>query len=135
MAPTITFKVEGVTRVRKFLQKFPQTHSARMVELEHELAKAAAKEVQALAPRATGNYAKNHILVEGGTVFSDHPAARRLEMGFVGMDALGRHYTQMPRPHWLPVREKMKEEYPKAVDEMTRQEVKKLLWRLRGDKG
>lgn len=26
----------------------------------------------------------------------------RLEAGFVGTDSLGRHYNQMPRPHWGP---------------------------------
>lgn len=32
--------------------------------------------------------------------YSDHPAARRLESGFVGIDSLGRHYAQRPKPHW-----------------------------------
>lgn len=129
----VSFEVEGVSKIQKFLQRFPQTHSARMVKLEHELAKQAAKEVQALAPRRTGRYANHHIFVTGGTVWTDFPAARRLELGFIGMDSLGRHYTQMPRPHWLPVREKMAELYPKKVEDMTRREAAALLRRLRGD--
>ena len=32
-------------------------------------------------------------------IYSNHPAARRLEFGFVGADALGRVYNQAPFPH------------------------------------
>lgn len=35
-------------------------------------------------------------------VGTDHPAARRLEEGFVGIDSLGRHYQQPAFPHWKP---------------------------------
>lgn len=132
--PVITFQVEGVNRVQKFLQRVPISNARLRQDLEHELAKEAAKRVKRLAPRRTGRYADHHIMVSGGTVFTDFPAANRLENGFVGMDALGRHYTQMPRPHWSPVREQMREEYPKAVHEMTRRDMKRIMERLRGDK-
>lgn len=36
------------------------------------------------------------------TVFSDHPASHRLELGFVGADSLGRVYNQPPFPHFAP---------------------------------
>lgn len=36
------------------------------------------------------------------SVLSDHPAAARLELGYVAVDALGRHYNQPPFPHWMP---------------------------------
>lgn len=36
------------------------------------------------------------------SVVSDHPAARRLELGFIGIDSMGRHYNQSPFPHWGP---------------------------------
>lgn len=35
-------------------------------------------------------------------VVSHHPAAARLEKGFVDVDALGRHYAQPPYAHWYP---------------------------------
>jgi hypothetical protein len=35
-----------------------------------------------------------------GVVYSDDKKARRLELGFVGTDSLGRKYNQAPRP-WL----------------------------------
>jgi hypothetical protein len=35
-----------------------------------------------------------------GTVYTTSPYAMRLEFGFVGIDVLGRHYDQAPRP-WL----------------------------------
>lgn len=35
-------------------------------------------------------------------VFTNHPAARRLEYGFTGTDALGRRYDQPPYPHVRP---------------------------------
>lgn len=36
------------------------------------------------------------------SVTSDHPAALRLENGFIDVDALGRHYNQPPYKHWEP---------------------------------
>lgn len=35
-------------------------------------------------------------------VFSNAPQARRLELGFVGVDSRGRHYAQRPYPHFGP---------------------------------
>lgn len=35
-------------------------------------------------------------------VFTEHPAARRLEFGFVGADVAGRIYDQPPFPHAMP---------------------------------
>lgn len=35
-------------------------------------------------------------------VASNHPAAHRLEFGFVGMDSAGRYYNQPPYPHFRP---------------------------------
>jgi Bacteriophage HK97-gp10, putative tail-component len=36
------------------------------------------------------------------TVYTEHPASYRLEYGFVGVDSLGRHYADPPRPHVRP---------------------------------
>lgn len=38
-------------------------------------------------------------------VFSTHPAALRLENGFVDVDARGRHFNQPPYKHWAPAAE------------------------------
>jgi hypothetical protein len=37
-----------------------------------------------------------------GTVWTDRPQALRLELGFVGEDALGRVYDDPPYPHAMP---------------------------------
>src|SRR5688572_13920218 len=37
-----------------------------------------------------------------GYIYSDDEKARRLELGFVGKDALGRVYDQKPRPFMRP---------------------------------
>lgn len=37
-----------------------------------------------------------------GEVGTRAPQARRLEFGFVGVDSLGRHYSQPPYPHLGP---------------------------------
>ncbi|MFE7119027.1 HK97 gp10 family phage protein [Streptomyces sp. NPDC057654] len=57
----------------------------------------------------TGQYrASWDVRMSGGAgqvtaeVYSDAPQARRLEYGFVGVDALGRHYRQPPYPHVEP---------------------------------
>lgn len=46
------------------------------------------------------------VTVSGGrvtaVVFTEAPQARRLEYGFVGVDALGRQYRQPPYPHIEP---------------------------------
>lgn len=61
-------------------------------------------------PRSiTGRYA-NSIKARRGKgidsysilVWSDHPASLRLEYGFVGVDSLGRMYSQPPYPHFRP---------------------------------
>ena len=41
-----------------------------------------------------------------GRVGTNLEYARRLELGFVGVDSLGRHYTQAPRPYLRPALEK-----------------------------
>ncbi|MEU7640946.1 HK97 gp10 family phage protein [Streptomyces sp. NPDC039016] len=48
-------------------------------------------------------------------VYSDAPQARRLEYGFVGVDALGRHYRQPPFPHIEPAFRQTEPGYIKAL--------------------
>lgn len=64
------------------------------------------------------------VTVEGGflrasfqtSVTSDHPAAARLELGYVGIDALGRHYNQPPFPHWGPAIDIVGPKWVKSFD-------------------
>jgi len=70
----------------------------------------------------TGEY-RNSIQVQytsrgGGVsvvVFSDHPASRRLEYGFVGSDSLGRTYNQPPYPHFAPAMRELRAEFIAAL--------------------
>ncbi|MBY8884783.1 HK97 gp10 family phage protein [Streptomyces sp. PTM05] len=48
-------------------------------------------------------------------VFSDAPQARRLEYGFVGVDAIGRHYRQPPFPHVEPAFRRTEPEFLRAL--------------------
>lgn len=61
-------------------------------------------------PRAiTGDYRRSitleMITIEGrvaAVVGTSHPAGRRLELGYVGVDSLGRHVNAPPYPHFGP---------------------------------
>ena len=51
-----------------------------------------------------------------GTVGTSKPQGRRLEMGFVGMDRLGRHYHQSPFPHFRPALSKIEGAYRSSLE-------------------
>jgi hypothetical protein len=48
-------------------------------------------------------------------VGSNAPQARRLELGFTGVDSLGRHYDQPPYPHYAPALEKIRPAFEAAI--------------------
>lgn len=59
-------------------------------------------------------------------VYTEAPQARRLEFGFVGVDSLGRHYAQAPRPHWyLHLSRVENEMYGALVSMITLQDLAK----------
>jgi hypothetical protein len=75
-------------------------------------------------PRAiTGDYrgswgVTQPTVTSGGfaaTVATNKPQARRLEYGFVGVDARGRHYNQRPYPHLRPAVEATEPEFQAAL--------------------
>jgi hypothetical protein len=74
-------------------------------------------------PRAvTGDYRRRITLELGALagspaaiVATNHDAARRLELGFVGVDSLGRHYDQPPFPHFGPALDDIVESFTAAV--------------------
>lgn len=61
--------------------------------------------IQAAAPVLTGRYRASWRIEreqDQRVVTTDAPQAARLELGFVGVDSLGRHYNQPPFPHVRP---------------------------------
>jgi hypothetical protein len=48
-------------------------------------------------------------------VGSNAPQARRLELGFTGVDSLGRHYHQPPYPHFAPALAKIEPAFLAAI--------------------
>lgn len=50
-------------------------------------------------------------------VYTYHPAAMRLEWGFVGTDSLGRNYAQPPYPHVRPAKLMVLPKLEAAVNE------------------
>lgn len=76
----------------------------------------------------TGAY-RGQIVISGyldygngsmAVVESTAPETNRLEMGFVGVDSLGRHYQQPPFPHWRPALVELQKEGPKIMRKMAR---------------
>ena len=77
-------------------------------------------------PRAiTGNYRRSwntqmtrHLGGAAAIVGTGAPQGRRLEMGFVGVDSLGRHYNQPPFPHVRPAMQQIEPGFVKAMREI-----------------
>lgn len=96
------------------IKRFMLKTAASVGVLTHEIVRkrtvAAYHRVLDLAPRASGAYADTigmDVQTTGlgnarGEVGTNHPAARRLEFGFVGTDSRGRRYQQRPQPHFGP---------------------------------
>lgn len=74
-------------------------------------------------PRAiTGDYRRSITLEvkrdaqrTSAIVSTDRPQGRRLELGFVGVDSLGRHYNQPPYPHFGPPLQRTVDELARAL--------------------
>jgi hypothetical protein len=73
--------------------------------------------------RRTGDYRRSITAQAGrlpnGTHFAivgtNAPQGRRLEYGFIGVDALGRHYSSPPLPHFGPSLDDTAPEYEAAM--------------------
>lgn len=70
----------------------------------------------------TGDYRRSiHVEFSGesgsakATVGTNKPQARRLEFGFVGIDSLGRHYSQPPYPHFGPALDEIEPDFLTAL--------------------
>lgn len=74
--------------------------------------------------RITGGYLRSMSVQSvddgwGAVVGTADPRARRLELGFHGVDSLGRRYNQPPYPHWRPAQERLAVEGPQIVAQAT----------------
>lgn len=71
--------------------------------------------------RVLGDYLRSmsveHDGAYAGTIGTDAPQGRRLELGFVGEDSLGRHYNQPPYPHFVPMADWIEVPFADAVAE------------------
>lgn len=79
-------------------------------------------------PRApTGDYRRSitweverHADESVGIVGTTRPQGRRLELGYEGVDSLGRHYHQPPFPHFRPALSEVEVLYVAAMGGMVR---------------
>jgi hypothetical protein len=106
----IRVEVTGTDQVLRGLARISRLLPGATRRAERSTAQALrARVIQNARPfRRTGGYERS-IQVEGNVVFTNHPAALRLENGFIGTDALGRTYAQAPRKHWRPAMEPIQE--------------------------
>lgn len=126
MGQGITIEAPGLSKFERFYLEFPKVFGGALSEWEGVWAMEAASRIRDRAPVETGEY-RSSIVAVGNVVVSDHPAARRLELGFIGVDSLGRHYAQMPNPHWSPVKEEIHEEIRKNIVGLTMKQIRKAL--------
>lgn len=80
-----------------------------------------------IGPRAITGDLRRSVTLElsaaagglGGTVsalvYSNEPQVLRLELGFVGVDALGRQYDQPPYPAWRPAFDDLQGRYAAEI--------------------
>jgi hypothetical protein len=77
-----------------------------------------------IGPRAqTGDLRRSvttETAIDGVTVRSttgsNEPQVLRLELGFVGVDAIGRHYDQPPYPAWRPAFDALAPSYRRDIE-------------------
>lgn len=74
--------------------------------------------------RASGDYTRSmnveFVMLGGvgfaGTIGTNAAQARRLENGFHGVDAIGRHYRQDAFPHWGPMGDWLEGQFYRGVE-------------------
>lgn len=113
--PTVRIEVDGDTVLAREFEVKSVRAGAKAFEITRTWGQALRTRVLAHAsgrpgPRhRTGDYKRSWTVqtyTRGGTFVADigtnAPQGRRLEFGFTGTDALGRHYNQPPYPHARP---------------------------------
>lgn len=126
-----TIKVT-VGQVKRFQGRATKETNRSMRKYANELRDEVRKRAQGRPGprRITGVYwhsikvtkASSGILNRSSTtsVVSEHPAALRLEKGYVGVDALGRHYNQPPFVHWEPAIQIVRSRWVKHLGQRVR---------------
>lgn len=119
-------EIDGIPKLQRKMVGYGKRTRQSSDRLLRKQARQLRDEIREAAPRDTGAYAKSikygiHRGWQrkyGGQntirVYSKHPAAHRLEYGFVGTDSLGRTYNQAPRPHWRPATAAAEKRLPKT---------------------
>lgn len=135
MSEDITMNSAQLKDLQKEFDGFNKRSAKGLQDIAEEYARKLREEVQQNAsgrpgPRVeTGAYRAEIEVVEekhGGevanvVVYTEHPEGPRLEFGFIGVDAMGRHYDQPPFPHWQPAIDVIWPEYIQAIqDEIPR---------------
>ncbi len=133
MSNTLIVRVQGIdtaTLKFKYLIKAAQTELPLAVS---EAAGIFEAEAKALCPVLTGRLrdgihaevvtdepdrqvlAVTPVVPADNKYGFDPPYARRIEFGFVGVDSLGRHYNQAPRPYMRPAYDSRKADAVAAI--------------------
>ena len=98
--------VEGVEQAQAQGKSQSDAAVAVAIKAARDVATYIRQRIQASAPvgetGALRDSWEQKELKNGAQVFSRHPAAHRIEWGFVGQDALGRSYNQPPDPYVKP---------------------------------
>lgn len=121
MSDDFTLDASQIKEFQKDLDKFQKRSNSGLKKLTHKYALILQQRVRTNASgrpgpqQVTGDYVRSIQVDSDNVVYTDAAQARRLEFGFVGIDAMGRHYAQPPFPHWQPAFEST---YPEFYDEV-----------------
>jgi hypothetical protein len=127
--PSVSIEVDGDIAVEHTLMEAALTAGAKAFTITRTWTQALTTKIRANAsgrpgPRArTGDYRRSWsgiTYVRGGVevvgeASTNAPQGPRLEFGFTGVDALGRHYDQPPYPHARPALDAISEPYTAAL--------------------
>lgn len=134
MAGFVSVTVHGADKIAREWAKSAATADAEAYRITRTYTQLLTTSVKAHAsgrpgPRTpTGDYRRSITgdveRKAGGTtvgvVGTTRPQGRRLELGFVGVDSLGRHYHQPPYPHFRPALSKIEDAYALALSGIVR---------------
>lgn len=132
MAEFLTIDIRGEKEIEEFFRRVPEAVGKRVLMTAMKAgALVVRNNIVPIAPYLTGVYRDSigieempeQLAVATGT---DLPYGPRLELGFVGVDSLGRHYNQPAQPHFRPGFNKSKEEIVLGVRDAIRAQIRRL---------
>lgn len=128
---SLAYEARNAGRIAIRLEVAAETADEEARRITRHWGAVLAARVRELAPYETGHYRSTiRWYVRGGkgtpyvSVQSSHPASRRLELGFHGRDALGRHYADPPRPHFRPAAAAIAPLYLESLRQMAQNVVR-----------